>query len=86
MVAKNIEVSLSSSSTVEFAGTSLDVVKRVMYGNKLLPFLISKDGTKLTLFLNPTVTGTPGIKALAAMGEADTLFALSIDVRPTQNK
>ncbi|WP_321473677.1 hypothetical protein [uncultured Paludibaculum sp.] len=71
----------NSATTVEFTGLGLDQIKSVTFATKKVPIQASEDGTKLSVFLDPNICSTPGVKALAATTDSAGVIPLKIEVK-----
>jgi hypothetical protein len=75
-------VAVGSTAAVEVAGKGLDSIKTVSFEDDALPFLVQKDGAKLTIILSRKVTRKAG-KAVVLLRPANGDFVpLEITVTP----
>jgi hypothetical protein len=71
---------VGTAPSVEFAGQQLSKIIKVSFDGSVLPFWVSPDGDKVTVFLNRKVTEKPGEVALVVEFPENTLQVASFNV------
>lgn len=71
-----------SAPSVVVSGTGLASIKQVTFGDKSLPFQVSKDGSTLTVILSREVTRKPGNAVLILRPANGDFLPVAITVNP----